>query len=193
MYKNSFEVTQEVTIEVGIDEVLENIDHDELFNVLLEQGCDLSDTISNMGCDEVLDNFPHHEVVNWAVSNLDTYEVLDALKDTDEEGFASWLEKNDDILPTKVKAEEEKKEEPKPEPIPLVRPVVSMNEGKVLVAGRADSLEPLSVFDAGTYTTFGGVIAVTALGVQFMTTATQSAEAILGAIAFAQANVNKEV
>lgn len=193
MFKNSFEVTQEVTIEVTINEVMESIDHDELFNALLEQGCDLSDAISNMECSEVLDNFQHYEIVSWAVSNLDTYEVLDALKDTDEEGFTGWLEKNDDILPTKVKAEEEKKEEPKPEPIPLVRPVVSMNEGRILVAGRADSLESLSVFDAGTYKVFGGVIAVTALGVEFMTTSVQSAEVILSSIAFAQANVNKEV
>ena len=188
MYKSSFNVTQEVTVEVTIDEVLENINHEELFEALMQEGTvDASTIVGDLECDEVLDNFQQYEVISWAVTNLDTSEVLDAFKDSDPDGMHEWLKANDDIVnPDKV-------EEPKPEPTPLVRPVVSMNEGRILVAGRADSLESLSVFDAGTYTTFGGVIAVTALGVQFMTTATQSAEAILGAIAFAQANVNKEV
>ena len=176
----SFKVTQEFSIEVTVQEVIDNLDHDELLDALLEEGCDISDAISNMECDEVLENFQHHEIMSWAASNIDTYAMLDALKGADEEGVASWLEKNDDIAPTKDKVEEPA---PALAPTPMVRPVVSMNEGRVLVDGQ----------DAGTYTTFGGVIAVTALGVQFMTTAMQSAEAILGAIAFAQANIKKEV
>jgi len=190
MFKSSFNVTQEVTVEVTIDDVLENLDNDRLFEALMEQGHDISGVISDMECDEVMDCLQHYEVISWAVTNLDTSDVLDAFKDSDPDGVHEWLKANDDIVNPDWNPN---KEEPKPEPTPLVRPVVSMNEGRVLVAGRADSLEPLSVFDAGTYTTFGGVIAVTALGVQFMTTTMQSAEAILGAIAFAQANVNKEV
>ena len=191
MYKSSFNVTQEVTVEVTIDEVLENINHEELFEALMQEGTvDASTIVGDLECDEVLDNFQQYEVISWAVTNLDTSEVLDAFKESDPDGVHEWLKANDDIVNPDWNPNEE---EPKPEPIPLVRPVVSMNEGRVLVAGRADSLEQLSVFDAGTYTTFGGVIAVTALGVQFMTTTMQSAEAILGAIAFAQANVNKEV
>jgi hypothetical protein len=181
MYRKSFKVTQEVNIDVAVQEVIDNLDHDELFNALMEEGYDISGAISDMECDEVMDCFQHHEIVSWAASNIDTDEMLDALKRVDAEGVASWLEKNDDLL-------SDEKKQSIPAPTPVVRPVVSMNEGRILVAGRADSLEPLSVFDAGTYTTFGGVIAVTALGVQFMTTAMQSAEAILGAVAFAQAN-----
>lgn len=177
MFKNSFEVTQEVTVEVTIDDVLENIDTDELFNALLEQGCDLSDTISNMDFSEVVDNFQHYEIVSWAASNLDTDEVLDAFKDADVEGFASWLEKNDDILPTKGDAEEA----PKPEPTPLKHPFVSMIEGRVLVDGE----------DAGTYKVFGGVIAVDAFNVQFMANTVDNAAKILNAVTFASVNLSE--
>ena len=180
MRHDTITISKEVDIEIDLSDVLDEFSLDQL--------------LQNTSADEVLETYESYEVIDWAVGNLDISDLLDGIKNSvNADEMTEWLRLNDDMVPNKEDAEEEKKEEPKPEPTPLVRPVVSMNEGRVLVAGRADSLEPLSVFDAGTYTTFGGVIAVTALGVQFMTTATQSAEAILGAIAFAQANANKEV
>jgi len=181
MRRDTITISKEVDIEIDLSDVLDEFSLDQL--------------LQNTSADEVLDTYETYEVIDWAVSNLDISDLLDGIKNgVNADDITEWLRSNRDVVPIKDEDdEEEEKEEPKPEPIPLVRPVVSMNEGRVLVAGRADPLEPLNVFDAGTYTTFGGVIAVTALGVQFMTTATQSAEAILGAIAFAQANANKEV
>lgn len=192
MFKRStFTINKDVEVEVTIDDVLENVDANALFEALMQEGSvDASTIVGDLECDEVLDNFQQYEVISWAVTNLDTDEVLDAFKESDPDGVHEWLKANDDIVNPDWNPNEE---EPKPEPIPLVRPVVSMNEGRVLVAGRADSLEPLSVFDAGTYTTFNGMLYVDAIGVKFVVDSTQSAEAILGAIAFAQANVNKEV
>ena len=180
MRNETITISKEVDIEIDLSDVLDEFSLDQL--------------LQNTSADEVLDTYESYEVIDWAVSNLDISDLLDGIKNSvNADEMTEWLRSNEDMLPANVEAEEEKKEEPKPEPTPLVRPVVSMNEGRVLVAGRADSLESLSVFDAGTYKVFGGVIAVTALGVEFMTTSVQSAEVILSSIAFAQANLSKEV
>jgi len=176
MYKSSFNVTQEVTVEVTIDEVLENINHEELFEALMQEGTvDASTIIGDLECDEVLDNFQHYEVISWAVTNLDTSDVLDAFKESDPDGVHEWLKGNDDIVnPDKV-------EEPKPEPTPLKHPFVSMTEGRLLMDGK----------DAGTYKVFGGVIAVDAFNVQFMANTVNNASNILNAIAFASVNLSE--
>jgi hypothetical protein len=180
MRNETITISKEVDIEIDLSDVLDEFSLDQL--------------LQNTSADEVLDTYESYEVIDWAVSNLDISDLLDGIKNSvNADEMTEWLRSNEDMLPANVEAEEEKKEEPKPEPTPLVRPVVSMTEGRVLVAGRADSLGSLSVFDAGTYKVFGGVIAVTALGVEFMTTSVRGAEVILSSIAFAQANANKEV
>ena len=180
MRNETITISKEVDIEIDLSDVLDEFSLDQL--------------LQNTSADEVLDTYESYEVIDWAVSNLDISDLLDGIKNSvNADEVTEWLKSNEDMLPANVEAEEEKKEEPKPEPTPLVRPVVSMNEGRVLVAGRADSLESLSVFDAGTYTTFNGMLYVDAIGVKFVVDSTQSAEAILGAVAFAQANLSKEV
>ena len=174
--RNTFTVSKEVEIEVTIDDVIENVDANELFEALMQEGSvDASTIIGDLECDEVLDNFQHYEVISWAVTNLDTSDVLDAFKDSDPDGMHEWLKANDDIVnPDKV-------EEPKPEPIPLKHPFVSMTEGRLLVDGQ----------DAGTYKVFGGVIAVDAFNVQFMANTVDNASKILNAIAFASVNLSE--
>lgn len=181
MRGDTITISKEVDVEIDLSDVLDEFSLDQL--------------LQNTSADEVLDTYETYEIIDWAASNLDISDLLDGIKNSvNADDITEWLRSNRDVVPIKDEDdEEEKKEEPKPEPIPLVRPVVSMNEGRVLVAGWADSLGSLSVFDAGTYKVFGGVIAVTALGVEFMTTSVQSAEVILSSIAFAQANANKGV
>ena len=182
MRHETITISKEVDIEIDLSDVLDEFSLDQL--------------LQNTSADEVLETYETYEIIDWAVGNLDISDLLDGIKNSvNADEMTEWLKSNEDMLPANAEAEEEeeKKEEPKPEPTPLVRPVVSMNEGRVLVAGRADSLESLSVFDAGTYTTFNGMLYVDAIGVKFVVDSTQSAEAILGAVAFAQANLSKEV
>jgi len=189
MYKSSFNVTQEVTVEVTIDEVLENIDNDELFNALMEQGHDISDAISGMECDEVLDNFQHYEVISWAVTNLDTDEVLDAFKESDPDGVHEWLKANDDIVnPDWNPNKEEPKPEPVPAPAPLKHPVIVLQDGDVT---QVDEFHSSLGVKVGTYKVFGGVIAVDAFNVQFMANTVNNASNILNAIAFASVNLSE--
>lgn len=193
MYRGkTFKVTQEVAVEVGLDEVMENIDHDDLLEALLEQGCDVSSAIGDMDPDDVLDELQHRDVVQWVVSNVDTDEILDALKEADDDGLTGWLEDHRDVLPVDVKTETPKPE-PTPPAKPLIRPSLSMHDNKVFVATREEELSPLTLTEVGTYTIFGGVIAVTALGVEFMTTSLSTAESILSVLAFTQSNTFTEV
>lgn len=185
MYRGKFEVTQEVevTVEVDLDEVMKNIDHDDLLEALLEHGCDVSSLIGDMEPNDVLDELQHRDVVQWVVSNVDTDEILDAVKETDDDGLTGWLENHRDVLPVDVKTETP---EVKPEPVTLVYPVIKMDDNKVYALGTN-----LSV---GTYTMFNGMLFVDALGVQFVSTTVQSAELILSAVAFKATNAtNTEV
>lgn len=192
MYRSqTFKVAQEVTVEVTVDDVMENIDHDVLLEALLEQGCDVSSAIGDMDPDDVLDELQHRDVVQWVVSNVDTDEILDALKESDPDGLTGWLEDNRDVLPVDVKTETPLPETPKPKP--LIRPSLSMHDNKVFVATREEELSPVTLTEVGTYTIFGGVIAVTALGVEFMTTSLFMAESILSVVVFTQSNTFTEV
>ena len=189
MYKSSFNVTQEVTVEVTIDEVLENINHEELFEALMQEGTvDASTIIGDLECDEVLDNFQHYEVISWAVTNLDTSDVLDAFKESDPDGVHEWLKGNDDIVnPDWNPNKEEPKPEPVPAPAPLKHPVITLQDGDVY---QMDELH-IPATKVGTYKVFGGVIAVDAFNVQFMANTVDNASKILNAIAFASVNLSE--
>lgn len=181
MRRDTITISKEVDIEIDLSDVLDEFSLDQL--------------LQNTSADEVLDTYETYEVIDWAVSNLDISDLLDGIKNSvNADEMTDWLRSNKDMVPTKGEDdEEEEKEEPKPEPTPLVRPVVSMHDNKVFVAGRANPLEQLSLIEAGTYTVFNDMLFVNALGVQFVATTIQSAEVILGAVAFSVANANKEV
>jgi hypothetical protein len=190
MYRSSsFKVTKEVEVEIDIDDVMENINHDRLFEALMEAGdVDASTVISDMDATDVLDELDTSDVIHYATRNLDTDELLDGLKEQDRVGLVSWLESNPDIIPTKDKVEEPKVEEPKPEPTPLwlSRPVVVLEQGEV----RYDS-DPLVSY--GTYTFFNNMLCVNAFGVQFLAATLKDASNILNALALDVTVTNQEV
>lgn len=182
----TFDITQEVTIEVTINEVMESIDHDALADALVQDGYDFSDIVGEMDADDVLNGIAHSAIVSYAACEVDSDTLLDALKESDPDGLTGWLEDNRDVLPVDVKTET-------PMPKPLIRPAVSMNDNKVFVAIREEELSPVTLTEVGTYTVFNDMLFVNALGVQFVSTTVQNAEVILGAVAFSVANTNKEV
>lgn len=185
MYRNSFKVKQEVevVVEVGIDEVLEHIDHGDLMDALLQDGYDVSRLVSDLEADEVLDEIRHEEIVNYVAQNVDTDEVLNALKEYDDEGLANWVKAN-------VPAEQaEQAEESKPAPTIRYQDVF-LRDGAVR---RVSELDNTIAYSIGTYNEFSGLFFVKVdadITYEYVAKDIKTANAIAKALVFAASNPN---
>lgn len=182
----TFDITQEVTVEVTINDVMENIDHDALADALVQDGYDFSDIVSEMDADDVLNGIAHSDIVSYAACEVDTDTLLNAVKESDPDGLTGWLEDNRDVLPVDVKTDTPQPEKPKPEETPLLLPVISMEENTVYVAVKPDDLYNTRT-KVGTYSVFNGVLFIDALGVQFVCNRLEDTSNILSKVAFANA------